>query len=283
MTCHRAAIPILWIRTNAFHPFSGRPRWQSTMTTFSIDICECPPHASKVATLLQPYYTAQQPLILRGMAQHWRAFAAWKHHEYLLRAVEDDDALCEVETGLYNQGERVTLLWSDYVHYVQQVEELQAQGAQGSIPIYYLAQNDLPTPLKKDIEIPPWCTDANYDMGQGKLYQSMLWMGPAGCVSPLHFDPLDNLLVQVKGRKQVTLVSKDESAQSVYAGKDYNQQYNTSAVDVESVDTTKYPLFQNVPLYTGILMPSDGLFIPAKWWHHIRSLDSSISVNFWWR
>jgi len=31
-----------------------------------------------------------------------------------------------------------------------------------------------------------------------------------------------------------------------------------------------------------ILGPGDMLFIPAKFWHYVRSLSPAISVNFWY-
>jgi ribosomal protein L16 Arg81 hydroxylase len=30
------------------------------------------------------------------------------------------------------------------------------------------------------------------------------------------------------------------------------------------------------------LGPGDVIYIPRGWWHHVRTLDLSISVNFWW-
>jgi hypothetical protein len=68
-----------------------------------------------------------------------------------------------------------------------------------------------------------------------------------------------------------------------YAGVDGNQ-YNTSAVDVENPDYVKYPDFKLAPVpFECTLGPGDALFIPKKWWHHVRSLDWSVSANIWWR
>ena len=32
-----------------------------------------------------------------------------------------------------------------------------------------------------------------------------------------------------------------------------------------------------------VLREGDGLYIPAAFWHYVRSLSPCISVNFWWR
>lgn len=42
-----------------------------------------------------------------------------------------------------------------------------------------------------------------------------------------------------------------------------------------------HPDFSEAPFVEAILGPGDMLFIPKKWWHYVRSLTTSISVNFW--
>jgi lysine-specific demethylase 8 len=167
--------------------------------------------------------------------------------------------------------------------------------------LVYLAQNDLPHALYGDFELPRLCDDAEFaqqhQVGQGKLYSCMLWFGPRGTVSPLHYDPLDNLLMQVVGTKQVLLyprtagliddaiddngkISLAEQGAWTYAGSG-GTQYNTSPVNVEDPDFAKYPLFASSSPIECTLNPGDVLFIPAKWWHHVRSLTRSVSVNAW--
>ena len=134
-------------------------------------------------------------------------------------------------------------------------------------------------------------------------YSTMFWFGPRGCISPLHYDPLDNLLMQFVGSKKVILfpaTSASTCTENVknaigdanrdantnlwhYAGHN-GQQYNTSPIDLLNPDFEKFPLFVNAP--TAIccdLEPGDICFIPQRWWHHVTSLDTSISVNAWWR
>jgi ribosomal protein L16 Arg81 hydroxylase len=96
---------------------------------------------------------------------------------------------------------------------------------------------------------------------------------------------LDNLLIQLVGRKRVTLLSKEAEPTCLYAGQSHDQQPNTSAVDVESPDLKRFPRFEAVRerLQSTVLEPGDVLFVPSKWWHHVRSLDWSITVNVWWR
>lgn len=108
------------------------------------------------------------------------------------------------------------------------------------------------------------------------------WFGPKGTVSPLHFDPKDNLLCQVVGAKYLRLYSPRES----------NKLYpvdgllsNTSEVQVEAPEDetdTKYPRFREATYVECVLHAGEMLYIPPKYWHYVRSLSTSFSVSFWW-
>ena len=201
-----------------------------------------------------------KPVILVGAAT---VPPAWNDRDSLRDKVGADH-IVRVEMGPYNNNnnsETLEIPFRDYLHYLELHEK---EGG----PLLYLAQNDLPDGLRDDFVL-----DVPDDR---KLYQTMWWMGPQGCVSPLHYDPLDNFLCQMVGRKQVLLVDpRATDPETLCAGREYGQQVNTSAMDVEQLE--------GIPKWEGLLEPSDVLYIPSKWWHYVRSLESSISVNVWWR
>jgi Cupin-like domain len=238
-----------------------------------------------IADQLRDFYTNQAPVILRGMSSHFPAVTKWIDYNYLLQRI-GAQALCDVEIGPYNQGEKVTIPFGQYVEYLELAAE-QHNSPQQINPehLLYLAQNDLPQELLSDIEIPSFCSDGKLSIGQGKLYSTMLWMGPAGCTSPLHFDPMDNIFIQIIGRKKVFLINKEIDFTLLYSGQKFGQQKNTSAIrDIDTQDFSNFPNFQNVAeIQVAELNPGDGLFIPSKWWHSLKSLDFCISVNTWWR
>lgn len=57
---------------------------------------------------------------------------------------------------------------------------------------------------------------------------------------------------------------------------------NTSQIDAENLDFNKFPLATTARFTHEVLYPGEILFMPAKHWHYIRSLDLSFSVSFWW-
>jgi ribosomal protein L16 Arg81 hydroxylase len=104
--------------------------------------------------------------------------------------------------------------------------------------------------------------------------QIFLWFGPGGTVTPLHHDTMNILLAQVYGRKRLTLIP---SFQTPYV---YNRAGVYSAVDCEKPDYKRFPLFRKATKLKILLEPGQVLFIPVGWWHHVRSIDVSISLSF---
>ena len=131
------------------------------------------------------------------------------------------------------------------------------------------------------------------------------WLGPAGTVSCLHFDRPHNLLCQAVGWKRVLLVDPREPPCRLYPHG--GGMGNTSQVDPEAArrappprgapavadgraamaaaaaaDGDPFPQFAAVRLYYAVLGPGDALYIPPRWWHHVRALSASFSVSWWW-
>lgn len=228
------------------------------------------------------FYKNQTPVVVRKLVNHWPALSKWPDLDYLARTVPPN-TLCEVEIGAYHQGDKLTVPFENYIDYLKLFQE-QYEDSEIEAPtdqLLYLAQNDMQSlpGLEHDVSVPFLCTDRRF--GLGHQYSRMIWMGPKGCISPLHYDPLDNLLMQIVGRKAVKLLPRNVPASSVGAGDEYGQQYNTSSLNMDQVDHLPEDV-QSQLLHT-VLEPGDALYIPYQWWHYVRSLDSSISVNAWWR
>jgi hypothetical protein len=96
-------------------------------------------------------------------------------------------------------------------------------------------------------------------------------IGPAGSIAKLHFDYLYThaYLAQIVGKKKCVLFSPDDS-EYLYDG----------AVDPHQPDFEKHPLFRRATAFECNLEPGELLFIPSGWWHHVISLEKSITVSY---
>ena len=107
------------------------------------------------------------------------------------------------------------------------------------------------------------------------------WLGPAGIVTPVHFDSAHNLLVQIHGHKKPLLLPPSQSKLLYYPSLHLGH-VNYSPVDVETPDYQRFPLFRSATPIEVQLAPGEVLFIPVRWWHYARALENTISLNFWW-
>ena len=112
-----------------------------------------------------------------------------------------------------------------------------------------------------------------------------MWVALKNHYEFCHYDPDDNFLVMIQGRKQVRLFGYGH-LQSLYPnplgshGKTIQSQ-----VDLDQVDGEKFPLFLKDPslhCQHCVLHPGEILFIPAFYWHQVTALDTGISVNMFY-
>lgn len=107
-----------------------------------------------------------------------------------------------------------------------------------------------------------------------------LWFGGPAIVTPLHYDPVHNFYVQLYGRKRMLLAAPDELA-GLYPADFAGDCPHISRVDPEHPDLDAHPALADVTLWRADLEPGDVLYLPAFWWHHVRSLSTAVSVNLW--
>lgn len=139
---------------------------------------------------------------------------------------------------------------------------------------YYIMQVPLEhnLPELKD-DVPP------LDLLSGEASAPHFWLGGAGLVTPLHWDNLHNLYGQVRGRKRFTLFAPVER-DNLYPYPPTALYSHISYADPEQDE--RWPRLRDAERLGCTLDPGDLLFLPAFWWHHVRSLELAISVNYWW-
>lgn len=92
-----------------------------------------------------------------------------------------------------------------------------------------------------------------------------------------HYDVMDNLLVQVTGKKRAVLYSPEDLPYLYLEGD------KSRVIDIDSPDLELFPDFVHVTSHECIMEPGDILFIPALWFHNMTSLEFSVAVNVFWR
>jgi tRNA wybutosine-synthesizing protein 5 len=97
-----------------------------------------------------------------------------------------------------------------------------------------------------------------------------------------HYDVADNLLCHLVGRKRVVLFPPEQSA-NLYLPLAPNSS-SSPVLDIDHLDP-RYPRFADAHKegIEVILEPGDILFIPAFWFHNVRSLSYAVSVNIFWQ
>ncbi|CAH1788010.1 unnamed protein product [Owenia fusiformis] len=124
--------------------------------------------------------------------------------------------------------------------------------------------------LAEDLKIPHFFEAEQF-------FSSVFRVSSFGMQLWTHYDVMDNMLIQIKGRKRVVLFSPRD-ATYLYLNGDKSE-----VLDIDKPDLEKYPEFCKATRYECVLEPGDILFIPALWFHNVISLDYGIAVNVFWK
>ena len=212
----------------------------------------------------------RRPAVFAGLVSDWPAVQRWTL-DFLQRVYP----AVSITTAQVEEGVVVMDAQRGLIHEPQQFHAFITALRAGARDGYMMSSmSELPEGLRADAPPPPY-------LDRTTLQNAKLWIAPAGIVSSMHRDLADNLHAQVSGRKRFTLVAPQQSA-SVYPNSFFDSVPNGCRVDIEHPDYARFPRLRQAELLVAELDPGDVIYIPRGWWHHVRTLDVSISVNFWW-
>jgi ribosomal protein L16 Arg81 hydroxylase len=220
------------------------------------------------------------PVVIKDGLADWKAVQTWSP-DYLASVLGDRPVRVAVAAGHkydYNATnssfDQLTQFRKDTMPFSAFAAKVQKPGPAGEH--YYLMQrpirDDFPE-LLPDIRIPAWI--------EGRKMEINLWMGSQGNVTQMHYDRSENFLAEVHGRKHVRLFDPGQT-ELLYPYPRDSVMYYLSYVDCDNPDFERYPEFRKARPLEFVLEPGELLYLPAGWWHQVRSLDVAISVNFWW-
>jgi hypothetical protein len=224
------------------------------------------------ADFVARYVAEQEPVCIRGALERWPALGRWSPRDFEARfgdrfveayVMREGRIVLDPKTGFL--VERLTV--RDYVRACLD----EAHG-----PRLYLRSRlpDVLPELVSEIETPAYCED-------GLLLRRNLWFSAKGTITELHFDLPHNLIAEVHGRKRFLLFPFRERPR-IYACSPFSSTPHLARVDPEHPDLTRFPRLGEARGYEVTLEPGDLLYMPPRLYHYARSVEASISVNFWW-
>lgn len=208
------------------------------------------------------------PVIIENYLSTWPAFN-WTldsvkkkagHRDVFVRRNTDSDD--------YKLGQKYNIESMKFEEYITNIQ----QGNKKANTSYLAVQNIKKTfpELDTDLKVPEYI---------GKVHGGpFLWVAHQGHYEFCHFDPDDNFLIVISGKKHVRLYECD--VENMYPnklgskGKTIQSQVNCDYPDLE-----KFPQFKNVLSYECFIESGEMLFFPAFWWHQVTSVETTISVN----
>jgi hypothetical protein len=217
-----------------------------------------------------------KPVVINGALDDWKALGSWNADYFRSRFGEESvrvnssrDGVCRGDPTLGFSHVSRQILLKDFLDTISPT----ATPAER----YYLQLLPLRGPfaeLLDEISIPRFIRSTSAP----GIY---LWVGAAGNGSALHFDESYNLLAQVRGRKRLVLFPPEQT-DCLYPFPADSKIPTMSQVDIDRPDFDTFPRFREAEGVELTLQEGQMLYIPLFWWHQVRSLDPSISVNFWW-
>jgi hypothetical protein len=234
-----------------------------------------PPTIERIAApapeeFMRRYVRTSTPVILTGAMTDWPARRLWSLDYFAQRFGSR-----QVTAGVTRDG----VLEMDDEKGVHQVEiefgqYLESLRRNGHADYYVLSPVDERLPeLLDDVVAPEPASRAAW-------HTVRLWLSANDTCSPLHRDWPENLYAQVFGRKRFLMVHRNETRR-VYRRPFYSGVPNFSRINAENVDYERFPLFRDVPRIEFEVNAGELLYIPRMWWHQVRSLEVSASINFW--
>jgi len=176
----------------------------------------------------QSFLVQNRPVIIRGAIAHWPAVQKWSP-EYLRAMVEGAKVVLQSKSDYGPSGSKRHLEASKEADFAAVVDMMTLDDAPD---LSYVRQ----TRVWKDIE--PLVADVEplrYGPANLAKTDGNLWVGPAGTIAQMHWDPGHNLFAQIRGEKKWILAPPSESHMT------YGNKFSLSEIIQDSSFRERFP------------------------------------------
>lgn len=225
------------------------------------------------AQFLTDYYFPHKPGVFTSVIDNWEA-RHWTPRSLVGKV--GADMLVEIQQGRENDPQyeanyeqyRKMIKFGDFIDIIESDKP--------SNDYYMTARNCFAN--AKALKVLK--SDLGEDIGDGYMRSSIrggdliLWLGPKGTITQLHYDPSNQFHIQIYGTKTFRFIP---ALQVPYI---YNNDKVYSDVDLLNPDLELYPEFAKVSIIEINAGPGDCIYMPLGWWHHVVSTSPCIGLSF---
>lgn len=280
------------------------------------------------------YLQISKPVIISNAISHWNASMKWTN-DFLRRKYGNKSVHIKLSPSTEYEGIESADLWdqgngsfripdfvlarlpfpdlvvprpatanmkfSDYIDLMEGIGNGSIVNASA-----YLEYSSIPNyfpDLRDDI------TEMPFLHGHLAFQHLNIWLSDGNTVGKLHFDPFDNFLCMIDGKKELTIFEPHDNTRLYEAhipetkfSVDMNDMKNltfrrdirkqsTSMVmspfDITKPDFERFPLFKETAPLNCTIEEGEVLFMPAFWWHEVRSspnpkTNRNLAINYWY-
>ena len=227
-------------------------------------------------TFVVSCFSTKLAVKVRQGCQSWPAIRRWCHETFWSQSALGQ-RFVPVETDYWMEEGFNVMQLKDFIAQCQ-VSSTSKNPSKGGYLAQHALLDQLPI-LEADVLTPDLAL-----CGSTGTVLRQAFFGPQGTVTPLHWDPYENIFCQVVGKKYLRLYPPSESEKLYPRDKDLMNNSRIDPPDVlegaTSIYEETFPDFLKAKFQDVVLEPGDLLYLPMGWWHFVKSCSVSISVAF---
>ena len=169
----------------------------------------------------------------------------------ILNELGSIDTLKKLDVSVWRWRDNDKINYGDFNYLAQNYEEFCDRSPNANIKQSYFSKLDIDDPL--------------FDFEQGRYW---VWWASRESVTPLHKDPFNNFVLQIRGTKLWNLYSPDYNS-DFYEKNDNNFEFSRDMSDLGVSPTCRF-----------VMKPNELLFVPSNWSHEVYCInDDTLSLN----